>query len=286
LVETQTAQTNPPPAALVKRQGQLWACLVLFALAAFALRFGLALSLASIHRPDEVFQALEPAHRLWSGWGVVTWEWRDGIRSWLFPRFLAGLMTLSSLIGFGPDGYLPLIAATLSLLSVGVVVVGIALGWRHSGVVGAVLCGTLCSFWPDLVYFAPKTLAEVQAGNILVIAAGLASLLRGDTAATQNSRRAALCLAIGALLGIAFCLRFQLAPALLLTALWASRSNVRTGWLPLILGSALPLIALGVSDYVSWGSPFQSVWKNLYIISSSSAARDMASRHTIGSSHK
>ena len=36
-------------------------------------------------RPDEIFQSLEPAHRLLTGWGIVSWEWRDGIRSWLFP---------------------------------------------------------------------------------------------------------------------------------------------------------------------------------------------------------
>jgi GPI mannosyltransferase 3 len=257
-----TSSTGQVAVGPPRSRRHFWVCVTLFALAAFAARFGLALGPASIHRPDEVFQALEPAHRLWSGWGVVSWEWRDGIRSWLFPWFLAGLMTLSGPLGLGPDGYLPLIAATLSLASAGVVVVGIVLGWRHSGLAGAVLCGTLCTFWPDLVYFAPRTLAEVQAGNLLVVAAGLASL----APRAEGRCRAALCLATGALLGLAFCLRFQLAPALLLVALWAGgRKDLRHRWLPLLLGGVVPLIALGMSDALSWGTPFQSVWKNLYV---------------------
>ena len=55
-------------------------------LLAFALRLGLAVLVPSIARPDEVFQNLEPAHRLLTGWGVVTWEWQDGIRSLSFAR--------------------------------------------------------------------------------------------------------------------------------------------------------------------------------------------------------
>ena len=196
---------------------------------------------------------------------MVSWEWRDGIRSWLFPDFLAGIMSLSGYLGFGPDGYLPFIAAILSLVALGPVVIGILLGWRHSGLVGGALCGVLGCFWPDLVYFAPKTLAEIQAGTVLAIAAGLASLSPPEWETTHDVRRFPYRLAIGALLGVAFCLRFQLSPALLLVGAWAGRKDFRNGWLPLALGAAAPLLALGVSDYLSWGSPFQSIWKNIYV---------------------
>lgn len=241
---------------------QFWACLVLFGLAAFAVRYGLATAVPNIHRPDEIFQGLEPAHRLWSGWGVITWEWRAGIRSWFFPGFLLGLMSLSSQLGLGPEGYLRFIPMTLSLLSLGVVAVGIMLGWLHSRLVGAVLCGVLCSFWPDLIYFAPKTLTEIQGGNLLAIAAGLASV-----AGLGKQPRAGvpLIFAIGVLLGLAFCVRFQLAPAIAVVGLWTARMDLRRGWLPLAAGGAIPLAVLGGLDYATLGSPFQSIWKNFYL---------------------
>ena len=235
--------------------------MAVFLLAGFVARFGLAHTSQSIARADEIFQSLEPAHRVWSGWGVVTWEWRDGIRSYLFPWFLAGLMALSSHLGLGGTAYLTVISAVLSLVSLGVVAVGVVLGWRHSGLVGGVLCGVLCAFWPDLVYYAPKTLYEIQAGNLLVAAAGLATL----APAAEGRRRAVLCLATGLLIGAAFDLRFQLAPALPLIGIWAARKDLRHGWLPLVVGCAVPLLALGVSDWLVWGSPFQSVWKNLLV---------------------
>ena len=246
---------------MAETRRRFWICLGILVPAAFVLRLGLALRVPNIHRTDEVFQTLEPAHRLWSGWGVITWEWRDGIRSWLFPDFLAGLMRLSYQSGFGADAYLPFIAAVLSAVSLGVVVMGIVLGWRHSGLAGAVLCGILCSVWPDLVYFAPKTLNEIQAGNVLLVAAGLASM----PPPMAEWRRLCRIFAIGLLLGVVFCLRFQLAPAMLLVLLWTGWKGGVRGWLPLLCGAAIPLLALGVSDDLAWGSPFQSVWKNFHM---------------------
>jgi GPI mannosyltransferase 3 len=250
----------------------LYLCLAAFLVAAFAIRLGMMLAVPGMHRPDEVYQNLEPAHRLWSGWGVVTWEWRDGIRSWLFPGLLAALMALAGPLGLGPEGYLPLIAGTLAFVSLGVVATGMVLGWRQSGVAGAVICGVLCSFWPELVYYAPRTLGEVQGGNLLVIAAGLATLMLERPGTGLAPERPGTVrqgwvwgVAIGVLLGLVVVLRFQLAPAALLVAGWAGRRDVREGWRPLVVGAAVPLLLLGITDWVTWGSPFQSIWKNLQV---------------------
>ncbi len=239
---------------------QFWSCLIGFGVLGFAARAAVALLRPVMHRPDEIFQTLEPAHRLLTGWGVVTWEWREGIRSWLFPQLLAGVMKLGPLLGLAPGESVALVWIALSLLASVVIGVAVILGWQHSRLSGAVLCGSLCAFWPTLVYLGPKTLLEVQSGNLLAIAAGLASMApaRGATA----SRRAA---SIGFLLGAAFALRFQLAPALLLVAAWTAWSDIRRGWVPLVAGALLPLALLGVSDSLAWGTPFQSVWKNLYV---------------------
>jgi phosphatidylinositol glycan class B len=236
----------------------LWLLILAFCAAGFALRLGTAVAFSAIERPDEIFQNLEPAHRLWTGQGIVTWEWRAGIRSWLFPGALSGLMFLTSLFHLPDATALPLIWAVLGLVSCGVIAVGVSMGWRQFGATGALLCGILTAFWPDLVYFGPKTLGEVQSGNLLVVAAALAS----SGPVKRDSWRLA---AIGVLLGAAFDLRFQLSLSLLLVACWAARLDIKRSWIPLILGAALPLVALGFVDWWTLGSPFQSVWKNIQV---------------------
>ena len=237
---------------------QPWLWLILFCAVGLALRLATAIAFSAIERHDEIFQNLEPAYRLWTGNGIITWEWRIGIRSWLFPGAMAALMSLTSLLHLPDSTAIPLIWAVLSSVSCGVIAVGVMLGWRRYGHTGAVLCGILTAFWPDLVYFGPKTLGEVQSGNLVVIAAALASA--GPT------RGSAWRLAtIGLLLGVAFDLRFQLSLSLILIACWAARLDIRKSWLPLVLGAAIPLGILGIVDWWTLGSPFQSVWKNIQI---------------------
>ncbi len=235
-----------------------WLWLIGFCAAGLGLRLGTAVVFSVIERPDEVFQNLEPAYRLWTGHGIVTWEWRAGIRSWLFPGALSALMSLSTILHLPDGAALPLIWAVMSLISCGVIAVGVSMGWRRFGVTGAVLCGLLTAFWPDLVYFGPKTLGEVQSGNLLVVAAALASA--GST--RRNGWRLAT---IGVLLGAAFDLRFQLSLSLFLVACWAARLDFRRSWAPLILGAAVPIVMLGLVDWWTLGSPFQSIWKNIYV---------------------
>jgi phosphatidylinositol glycan class B len=55
--------------------------LLAFVFVGLLLRVGVALQLPRIAHPDEIFQTQEPAHRLAYGYGVVSWEWRDGVRS-------------------------------------------------------------------------------------------------------------------------------------------------------------------------------------------------------------
>jgi hypothetical protein len=85
---------------------------VLVALA-ILLRLQPILSEPSAVWADEIFQTSEPAHRLVYGSGLVAWEFQLGVRSWLLPGLIAGLMELSRIIGDGPDFYLPVIAVVL-----------------------------------------------------------------------------------------------------------------------------------------------------------------------------
>ena len=237
-----------------------WALIGICVLA-FALRFGFAVGTPTIERPDELFQNIEPAYRLWSGHGTVTWEWRAGLRSPIFPGFLAVLIAAASEVGAGPGIYLDVIRAAMSALSTGVVAMSFRVGRRHAGLKGALLCALPCAVWPDLVYFGSKPLGEVQGGNLLAIAAlGVV----GTGAAGDAAPRTRL-LGVGAALGLAFCLRYQLAPAILLVGAWAACITPRRRQAWLMIGAGAPLLALGAADWAFYGVPFRSVWANFEI---------------------
>src|SRR5580693_7188614 len=79
--------------------------LILLALA-MLVRLAAIVAFPSLHHPDENFQLFEQAHRIAFGYGVVPWEFRDGIRSPVLPYVLAGLFRVGDKAFGGPEGYL------------------------------------------------------------------------------------------------------------------------------------------------------------------------------------
>ncbi|MCP1836681.1 hypothetical protein J2R76_005020 [Bradyrhizobium sp. USDA 4532] len=74
----------------------------LFALLLPALVLRLAAALwPNVMYPDEIFQYLEPAWRMLGHDGILTWEWREGIRGWFLPTLLAGPVAVGGLIAPG-----------------------------------------------------------------------------------------------------------------------------------------------------------------------------------------
>ena len=220
---------------------------------AFVLRVAVALLWPSIHQPDEVFQVLEPAHRLWFGHGIISWEWRLGIRSWLVPGLLAPVIGVASTLGLGPQGYAGVVAAVMSLTSLTVVAVGFGFGARMYGRTGALLIGALCAVWFEFVYFAPKTFTEVMAAHVLIVAVWVI--------VTAPHRL----LLIGVLLGITGILRFHTGPMILVASVWLCRADVRGRWPRLLAGAAIPVLGQAVLDWITLGSPLQSVWLNFWV---------------------
>ena len=69
----------------------------LILLVAVALRLS-AVTLYGTHHPDEAFQYLEQGHRLVFDYGLVPWEFRYFIRSWLIPLMLSVPMALGEAV--------------------------------------------------------------------------------------------------------------------------------------------------------------------------------------------
>ncbi len=231
--------------------------LLLFLLA-LLLRVCVAMRAPSLAHPDEVFQTQEPAHRLAYGYGIVTWEWRDGIRSWVFPAFLAVIMRATEWMSSGSAGYLWATTILLSLISLTTVWFGFCWAKRVSGIEAAILAAGACAFWYELIIFAPRTLNEVLAAHIL-----LPGLYLGAYAEGQQEKRK-LFLA-GLLCGLAMSLRIQLFPAVAIAALYFCWSRWRARTPAVFGGILLPVAIFGVVDAITWSYPFQSFFRYFWV---------------------
>ena len=215
---------------------------------AFILRLGGAVAFPNIHFPDEIYQSVEQAHRLAAGYGLVAWEYEEGIRFWGFPALLAGAIKLVLLGGGGPTGYLIAVQSVLAFLSLGIVFTAYRLGWRVGGTTGAVVAGTCVALWFELVYFGPKPLSEVAAASIFVLGLYLAT-----SQADEDHTPRRLFLA-GVLLGMAVYVRIQLAPAAAAATIILAGFHWRARWAPLVAGGVFSVMLGGLVDWFTWGS--------------------------------
>jgi len=228
--------------------------LAVLALALF-LRLMVFHSSPSIYWADEIFQTQEPAHRLAYGPGIVTWEYRLGLRSWVLPVIIAGIMKSSAWIGPGSSGYVFATALFFALISLSVVWFAFSWCYKYFGIQYAVLAAFSTAIWFELVNFGPRALYELLAGNLFLPAIYLGSL-PADTR-VENKWRFIL---IGLLLGLTACLRIQYAPAVLLAGLWIMSRNWKARWLPIAAGVIAVVTVFGIVDAITWSFPFYSFW--------------------------
>ncbi len=176
----------------------LWAGLA----AGAVLRLVAAFTDDGIFWPDEVYQSLEPAHRLVFGYGMVAWEYIEGARNWALPGFIAFWFKLSELFWLdAPAQYLGVVRAVFVFIAVGC---GYGV-WRLARDSGAdelpaavaALSLMLCA---PAIYFSHRAMAENA--SALPVVLGLWLLLK--PAQTRRER-----LAGASLLGIAVLLRLQ-----------------------------------------------------------------------------
>ena len=64
-----------------------------------ALRTFNALTIRTFFQPDEYYQSLEPAWRFVFGYGELTWDWREGIRGFLYPSLFVSVWWIADILG-------------------------------------------------------------------------------------------------------------------------------------------------------------------------------------------
>jgi GPI mannosyltransferase 3 len=205
----------------------------------------------NVNHPDEIFQYLEPAWRMLGHEGIVTWEWRDGIRSWFLPTLFAGPVILGDWLAPGGAGAFVVPRLVAALASLSIVVSAWFFGARVSRM-HAIVAALVAAIWFEVVYFAPHTLSEPLATALIVPAA---LLLTGNLSQKR--------LVIGAgLLALAFVWRFQYAPAMAVFALGACWRQWRNA-IPLAVGGLVVVLLAGMVDVAHGVVPFQWLVLNI-----------------------
>lgn len=216
-----------------------------------AARIWLACVDDGIYWPDEVYQSLEPAHRLVFGPGLISWEYGLGARTWALPGLVAALMWICQAVGLDdPRQYLLAVRFAMVAIAVATAWAGYLLARRFGAEPLFAACGAaVFALAGPAVYFGPKALSETV--SALPIVVGLAFAL-----APQASRRDRI--AGAALLCLATVLRLHNAIfCVALLGVWAGERR----WRALadgVLVMAAGAFALGALDRLTWGEWFQS----------------------------
>jgi GPI mannosyltransferase 3 len=221
-----------------------------------ALKIWLAMRGHPIRHPDEIFQTIEQSHRIVFGYGIIPWEFREGIRWWGTPLLLTPPLWIAKFLDLGADFYVPLTRGLLALVSLLPVPAFFVLVSRRSGPQTALLACLLPLFWVEHLDFAGSTLSDAIAAPLICTAAIVALLC-------DKVSRGVIAL-LGVVIALTFCLRFHLAPALLiitLLALWKMPPSQRLIFVGALAGAA---VALGAMDVMVGQWPYQHVYLNIY----------------------
>lgn len=242
----------PPPPEAPSFEPYLARGLLLLALALGAmLRVRLALTDDGLYWPDEIYQSLEPAHRLVFGYGLVAWEFIEGARNWALPGLVAGLMEVARALGLNtPAGYLGLVKGCFALLGTAGAWGSYRLARTYGAVPLAAAAGAcLMALGAVPLYFGPRAMSENA--SALPVVLGLSIALAPDA-----SRRA---LGVGAsLLGLAVMLRLQTGIFCVgLLAILAARRQWREARFALGV-LAVWAVLFGLLDRLTWGDWFHS----------------------------
>ncbi|KAI8381170.1 Alg9-like mannosyltransferase family-domain-containing protein [Radiomyces spectabilis] len=121
--------------------------------------------------PDEYWQAQEVAHRMVFGYGYVTWEWREKIRSYAHPLVFAAIYKLVAMLGLDDTNLLILAPRYFQACLAAVAdyaTYALAKRTIENNIAPYILFATLCSWFN--FFMAARTLSNAMETVFTVLA--------------------------------------------------------------------------------------------------------------------
>ena len=207
------------------------------------------LQLGRIH-PDEVYQTLEPAYFRAHGYGVLAWEWHEGIRNWAVPLLFSWLLRGCEVLGIRhPQGYRAVLEIPQYCLQVWMLAATFRYAYRRVGEAGGQWAVLAVGLYGPVLVFAGRTLGESFSAAFLVVA-----LERLD----RTGRIGGDAFLAGLALGLAFVTRYGSAVFIAAVFAWLLVLRRWRSLIPTGAGGALVFVGLGALDWATWGRPFHS----------------------------
>lgn len=225
--------------------------------------------LGRIH-PDEVYQYLEPAYARVHGYGVLAWEWREGLRNWAYPGLLALLLRLSTALGIAhPVAYRAVLAMPQLLLHAAALLAVHRFAGRRTPK-GAALATALVGLQGLAWVYAGRTLGESLSVAFLWIA--LERLDRPEAPRWNDAFG-------GFLLGLTVVVRYGSAAAVAGVLGYLAMRRAWGRLFACVAGGSVAALALGGLDWATWGAPFHSLlaYARFNVLSGAAAQRFGAS---------
>lgn len=209
-----------------------------------------------MHWPDEHFQTLEPAAKIVYGYGLMSWEWLEGFRSWIMPAVFVPLLFVLKIFGV-TGGLIPILGSRVFFA-----VASLALIWgldRLQMKLGFSrltrwLSAVWISFSISMLLWAPATLSDTWIAYLWW------GLLPFVLSALERKRG----FLAGFLASLPFLFRFQAGfLGAVLGLLVFSHKNLRSQTLPVFLGGLTNILIYGLVDWVTLGAPWGSLVRQL-----------------------
>jgi GPI mannosyltransferase 3 len=230
-----------------------WTKIHFIAFIGLLLRLIVALVSDTIYHPDELIQYMEQAHRLEFGYGIIPWEYRYGIRSWILPGLISGLLHIFRVFNIdNPSIYTLAIKILFCVLSISLIYASYIVARNISSEKSGRIAAVITSFWYELIYFSSKPTPEVISAYLIVLA--MACIV---VKPTKNSA-----ILFGLFCGLTMVLRFQYSPLvfiLIIFTFFKWRTEKALVWMFFLLST---VVVSGYIDYLTWGSFFASYYNN------------------------
>jgi GPI mannosyltransferase 3 len=236
-----------------KFQRVWWGKIHLIAAIGLFLRLLFTFLCDTIYHPDEIFQYVEQAHRWAFGYGSIPWEYRYGIRSWILPGFIAGLLKVLHTFNIeDPNIYTAAIKVFFCIISIFLIYSSYIITRNIATEKAARIACLLTCFWYELVSIASKAIPEMISAY-LIMGAILCLVTRPSKEKT---------VLFGLACGLITLLRYQYLGAVIILFI-AAIAKWKKQDVFIIFGILFSFVlAAGYLDYLTWGSFFASYYNN------------------------